>query len=69
MAGSQVIKEFKAAYKEYSIGRWGTCKAMLDNLLSNFPSDGPSQSLYNVIQSFEVNAPKDWRVYRALTEK
>lgn len=69
LAGSQMFKEFKAAYKEYSLGRWGTCKAMLDNLLTVFPNDGPSRSIYNVMKENEFVAPSDWRGFRALTEK
>ena len=69
MAGSQVIKEFKVAYKEYSIGRWDICQAMLQNLLAKFPNDGPSISLLNVLKSYNYTAPYDWKGFRALTEK
>jgi hypothetical protein len=64
------ITAFSKAFKLYIAGKWPEAKAGLEECLRlRGESDGPTNTLLEVIESNDGVAPSDWRGYRELTEK
>jgi class 3 adenylate cyclase len=64
------ITAFSKAFKLYIAGKWPESKAGLEECLRlRGESDGPTNTLLEVIESNDGVAPSDWRGYRELTEK
>ncbi|KAL4454661.1 hypothetical protein ABPG74_021866 [Tetrahymena malaccensis] len=59
------------ALQSYISGRWFECSVYLKQTLNWFRDrqDGPSQALLEFIKQYNYMCPRDWRGFRALTEK
>lgn len=62
-------KIFEIAYREYIKGDWINSYKMLKQCKTMNPSDGPTQTIMNVIDNENGQAPVNWNGYRELTEK
>ena len=57
------------AIRSYKKGNWGKAKQYFEECLRDDSEDGPANTLYNYIKSFNFQSPKDWRGERELFEK
>ncbi|EGR27667.1 hypothetical protein IMG5_191510 [Ichthyophthirius multifiliis] len=66
-------KEWNYGFQNYLEGNWKTAyyafQKTLDMLIHVNYIDGPSNTLIEVIQYHNMQAPQDWQGFRALTEK
>jgi hypothetical protein len=53
----------------YIGGDWPRAKATIDQVAVDFPNDGPSQVLLDVMSETDFVAPSDWKGYRKMTAK
>lgn len=62
---------FAQAIKAYTTGDWENATKILTKTYKLIPGhlDGPSNTLLEVIKSYNGQPPEDWKGYRALTEK
>lgn len=60
---------FNNAFKHYVDGDWKRAKSFFLKCMLIYENDGPVNTLYEFIKSFEFVSPKDWRGYRSLTSK
>ena len=66
---TKFVETFASAYQMYKRGEFKEAHAKLHQGLEMNPKDGPSKTLIEVIEDFNMQAPKDWAGYRALTNK
>ncbi len=66
---TQFVAIFAEAYALYKKGEFVEAHAKLHKGLELNPKDGPSKTLIEVIEDFDMKAPADWAGYRALTSK
>jgi class 3 adenylate cyclase len=57
------------AIKSYKEGDWGKAKQYFEECLRDDSDDGPANTLYNYIKSFNFQSPKDWKGERELFSK
>ena len=55
------------AFDMYVIGNWDACRTAIELCLNDYKNDGPCQTMLRTIQ--HLQAPADWKGYRALTDK
>lgn len=60
---------FNSAFKYYVEGDWKKAKGFFIKCMLIYENDGPVNTLYEFIKSFEFVSPVDWRGYRSLTSK
>ena len=61
-------KKFNEGYAAYKSGNWKVAKEIFGACVKE-KNDGPSKTLMSYMGRFNFKAPKDWKGYRALTEK
>lgn len=60
---------FKEGVQAYLDGEWPKAKEILEKAQKLKPGDGPTESLMNVMNATDFNAPMTWKGYRQLTSK
>ena len=70
------MDKFNAAYDEYKNGNWSKAKEALEAIINERRDkngqaikDGPSETLLEVMERTNYQAPEGWAGFRALTEK
>lgn len=61
-------KMFAKGYKAYIAGDWTKAHQRFSEI-KKVKEDGPTNTLLNVIESHNCEAPSDWQGFRALTSK
>ncbi|EER05521.1 conserved hypothetical protein [Perkinsus marinus ATCC 50983] len=66
----EFLRKFGEAYKNYESGKWESTAEILSEIKDTLGyEDGPSAVLLEFIKSYGCIPPKDWKGYRALTQK
>ena len=56
---------FKEAYAKYVFGQWNDCQEKLNEIINEYPLDGPSIQIKKFIQSHhDMQPPAYWMGYR-----
>lgn len=65
----EFYKSFNSGFKYYIDGDWQKAKINFLKCTMEHANDGPVNTLYSYIESFNFSAPADWKGYRSLVSK
>ncbi len=65
----EIVKDSNLYYTQYIEGNWEECKKSLETFRATYPQDGPSRTIWGVLEATNFTAPADWHGYRKLSSK